>query len=32
MLFYVLLTVHLNITLGNDQPDTQLHYFTVRLL
>ena len=30
--FYVLLTVHLSIMLGNDQLDTQLIYFTIRLL
>ena len=31
-IFYVLLTVHLSIILGNDQLDTQLLYFTIRLL
>jgi len=30
--FYVLLTVHLGISLDNDQLDTQLLYFTIRLL
>ena len=30
--FYVLLAVHLSIILGNDQLDTQLLYFTIRLL
>ena len=30
--FYVLLTVHLSIILGNDQLDTHLLYFTIRLL
>ena len=30
--FYVLWTAHLSIILGNDQLDTQLLYFTVRLL
>jgi len=30
--FNVLLTVHLSINLGNDQLDTHLLYFTVRLL
>jgi hypothetical protein len=30
--FHVLLTVYLNIILGNDQLDTQLLYFTIRLL
>ena len=30
-IFYVLLTVHLSIILGNDQLDTQLLYFTIRL-
>ena len=30
--FYVLLTVYLTIFLGNDQLDTQLLYFTIRLL
>ena len=30
--FYVLLTVHLSISLENDQLDTQLLYFTIRLL
>ena len=30
--FYVLLTVHLTITLGNDQLDTQLLDFTISLL
>jgi hypothetical protein len=30
--FIVLLTVHVNIILGNDQLDTQLVYFTIRLL
>jgi len=29
---YVLWTVHLSIILGNDQLDTQMIYFTVRLL
>ena len=29
---YVLLTVHLSKILGNDQLDTQLLYFTIRLL
>ena len=29
---YVLLTVHLSIILDNDQLDTQLLYFTIRLL
>ena len=31
-LFYVLLTVHLSIILDNDQLDTNLLYFTIRLL
>ena len=31
-LLYVLWTVHLSIILGNDQLDTQLLYFTIRLL
>ena len=31
-LFLVLWTMHLGIILGNDQLDTQLHYFTIRLL
>ena len=31
-IFYVLLTVHLTIILGNDQLDTQLLYFTICLL
>jgi len=30
--FYVLLTVHLSITLVNDQLDAQLFYFIMRLL
>jgi len=30
--FYVLLTVHLSIILDNDQLDTHLLYFTIRLL
>ena len=30
--FYVLLTVHLSIILDNAQLDTQLLYFTIRLL
>jgi len=30
--FYVLLTVHLSIILDNDQLDTRLLYFTIRLL
>ena len=30
--FYVLLTVHLIIILDNDQLDTHLLYFTIRLL
>ena len=30
--FYVLLTVHLSISLDNDQLDTHLLYFTIRLL
>ena len=30
--FYVLWTMHLCTTLGNDQLDTQLLYFTIRLL
>jgi len=30
--FYVLLNVHLSIILDNDQLDTHLLYFTVRLL
>jgi len=30
--FYVLLTVHLYIILDNDQLDTHLLYFTIRLL
>ena len=30
--FYVLLTVHLGIILDNDQLDTHLLYFTIRLL
>ena len=30
--FYVLLAVHLGIILDNDQLDTQLFYFTIRLL
>ena len=30
--FYVLLTVHLGITLANDQLDAQLLYFAIRLL
>jgi len=30
--FYVLLTVHISINLGNDQLDTQLLDFTIRLL
>ena len=30
--FYVLLTVHLSITLVNDQLDTQLLYYIIRLL
>ena len=30
--FYVTLTFHLGIILGNDQLDTQLLYFTIRLL
>jgi len=30
--FDVLLTVHLSIILDNDQPDTNLLYFTIRLL
>jgi hypothetical protein len=32
VIFYVLLTVHLSVILDNDQLDTQLLYFTVRLL
>ena len=32
LFFYVLLTVHLSITLDNDQLDTHLLYFTIRLL
>jgi len=32
VVFYVLLTVHLSIIIDNDQLDTQLLYFTVRLL
>ena len=31
-LFYVLLTVHLSVILDNDQLDTHLLYFTIRLL
>ena len=31
-IFYVLLTLHLSIILGNDQLDTQLLYFTTSLL
>jgi len=30
--FYVLLTLHLSKILDNDQLDTQLLYFTIRLL
>ena len=30
--FYVLLTVHLSVILDNDQIDTHLVYFTIRLL
>ena len=30
--FYVLLTVHLSITLVNDQLDAQFFYFIIRLL
>jgi len=30
--FYVLLTVHLSISLHNDQLDAHLLYFTIRLL
>jgi len=30
--FYVLLTVHFSIILDNDQLDTNLLYFTIRLL
>ena len=30
--FYVLLTLHLSIILDNDQLDTHLSYFTIRLL
>jgi len=30
--FYVLLTMHISIILGNDKLDTQLLYFTVCLL
>jgi len=30
--FYVMLTVHLSIILDNDQLDTHLLYFTIRLL
>jgi len=30
--FYVLLTAHLSIILDNDQLDTHLIYFTIRLL
>jgi len=30
--FYVLLTVHLSIILDNDQLDTRLIYFSIRLL
>ena len=30
--FYVLLAVHLSIILDNDQRDTHLLYFTIRLL
>jgi len=30
--FYVMLTVHLSIILDNDQLDTRLLYFTIRLL
>ena len=30
--YYVMLTVHLSITLDNDQFDTHLLYFTIRLL
>ena len=32
LVFYVLLTVHLSIRLDNDQLDTHLLYFTIRLL
>ena len=32
ILFYVLLTVHLNITLVNAQLDAQFFYFIIRLL
>ena len=30
--FYVLVTVHISITLVNDQPDAQFFYFITRLL
>ena len=30
--FFVLLSVHLSISLDNDQPDSHLLYFTIRLL
>ena len=32
LVFYFLLTVHLSITLVNDQLDTQCFYFIIRLL
>ena len=32
LFFYVLLTVHLSITLVNDQLDAQFFYFIIRLL
>ena len=32
LFFYVLLAVHLSIILDNDQLDTHLLYFTIRLL
>ena len=32
LFFYVLLTVHLSITLVNDQLDAQFFYFTIRFL
>jgi len=32
LIFYVLLTVHLSISLDNDQLDGHLLYFTIRLL